>query len=50
MNKSPAYEQGYEAFFLRGETSLNNPFLEDKMPSQFDDWNEGNARAKADID
>ena len=43
---SEKWEEGYNAFFFRGETM--NPYDEDSQFEFFEEWEEGNQRAQAD--
>jgi hypothetical protein len=46
MTESIQYEQGYDAYFIRGETE--NPFCEDTQEEKYDEWQKGNEKAQAD--
>lgn len=41
---------GYNAYFMRGETKDNNPYVEDMEECAFDAWEKGRARAEADCE
>jgi hypothetical protein len=43
-------DEGYEAYFLRGETKDQNPYCETMQEESFDAWEEGRARAEADAE
>jgi len=48
--KNKIKNDGYEAFFLRGETKNDNPFVEDLEEYAFEAWEEGRARAESDCE
>lgn len=45
-----AFDKGYDAYFLRGESRDNNPYLEDEQPDEFEAWQSGWWSANSDAE